>query len=153
LLDGLLAGAAAGAAGTTALNAVTYLDMALRGRPASSTPEESVEKMAEQAGLTIPGDDEARQNRVAGLGPLMGLLTGASAGAVAGALRAAGVRLPLSVGATLVGAGAMIGANAPMIRMGLTDPRQWGPASWLSDLVPHAAYGVVTAATAHRLLP
>ncbi len=32
----LLLGAAAGAAGTTALDAVTYLDMALRGRPASS---------------------------------------------------------------------------------------------------------------------
>jgi hypothetical protein len=30
---GLLAGAVAGAAGTTALNAVTYLDMAIRGRP------------------------------------------------------------------------------------------------------------------------
>lgn len=35
-----LHGLAAGAAGTTALNAVTYLDMALRGRPASTTPEE-----------------------------------------------------------------------------------------------------------------
>ena len=34
----LLAGIAAGAAGTTALNATTYLDMALRGRPASRTP-------------------------------------------------------------------------------------------------------------------
>ena len=31
---GLLRGAAAGAAGTTALNTVTYLDMVVRGRPA-----------------------------------------------------------------------------------------------------------------------
>ena len=38
----MLRGAAAGAAGTTALNVVTYLDMAVRGRPASSTPERTV---------------------------------------------------------------------------------------------------------------
>jgi hypothetical protein len=153
LISGLAYGAAAGAAGTTALNAVTYLDMALRGRPASITPEQSVEKMAEQAGVTIPGDEETRQNRVSGLGPLMGLLTGTSTGSVAGALRALGVRLPLPVGAALVGAGAMIGANAPLVRMGLTDPREWGVSGWLSDLAPHVAYGLVTAATAHRLLP
>jgi hypothetical protein len=153
LLEGLLFGAAAGAAGTTALNAVTYLDMAARGRPSSSTPEESVEKMAEQAGVTIPGDEETRQNRVSGLGPLMGLLTGTSTGSVAGLLRIVGVRLPLPLGAALLGAGAMIGANAPMVRMGLTDPREWGVSGWLSDLVPHAAYGLVTAATVHRLLP
>jgi hypothetical protein len=35
---GVLRGAAAGAAGTTALNAVTYLDMVVRGRPASDAP-------------------------------------------------------------------------------------------------------------------
>jgi hypothetical protein len=42
MLKHILRGVAAGAAGTTALNAVTYLDMVLRGRGASSTPEESV---------------------------------------------------------------------------------------------------------------
>jgi hypothetical protein len=40
---GILAGAAAGAAGTAALNAVTYVDMTVRGRPASDTPERTVE--------------------------------------------------------------------------------------------------------------
>jgi hypothetical protein len=39
LWAGLLSGAAAGAAGTTALNVITYLDIALRGRPTSTTPE------------------------------------------------------------------------------------------------------------------
>jgi len=34
-------GLLAGAAGTTALTAVTYLDLALRGRPASTLPEET----------------------------------------------------------------------------------------------------------------
>ena len=36
-----LLGAAAGAAGTTALNISTYLDMALRARPASTTLQPS----------------------------------------------------------------------------------------------------------------
>ncbi|MCP9968874.1 hypothetical protein LUX57_29935 [Actinomadura madurae] len=48
-MDRLTRGLAAGAAGTTALNLVTYLDMAVRGRPASSTPEQSVERLADVA--------------------------------------------------------------------------------------------------------
>ena len=46
LWQALAAGTAAGAAGTTALNLVTYLDVAARGRPSSSTPEVTVEKVA-----------------------------------------------------------------------------------------------------------
>src|SRR4051794_30051453 len=72
----VVAGAAAGAAGTTALNTVTYLDMALRGRPASDTPQQAVHKLADRAGLNIPGDGERREGRVDGLGPLLGVLTG-----------------------------------------------------------------------------
>ena len=55
-----LRGAAAGAAGTAALNAVTYLDMAIRGRPSSSTPEQVVETIADKAHVSIPGDSQAR---------------------------------------------------------------------------------------------
>jgi hypothetical protein len=40
-------GLVAGAAGTTALNAITYLDMAIRGRPASDTPERTIERLSE----------------------------------------------------------------------------------------------------------
>ena len=47
MLRGFVMGAAAGAAGTTALNTMTYLDMVWRARPASSTPETTVKKMAE----------------------------------------------------------------------------------------------------------
>lgn len=68
LARSMLAGAAAGAAGTTALNVATYLDMAVRGRPASSSPQDTIEKLSEKAGLPVPGDKEARGNRVAGLG-------------------------------------------------------------------------------------
>ena len=35
-------GAVAGAMGTAALNAVTYLDMAVRGRPSSQVPAHTV---------------------------------------------------------------------------------------------------------------
>jgi hypothetical protein len=87
LQRGLVIGAAAGAAGTTALNAVTYLDMAVRGRAASRTPENTVNKLASVAHVSIPGDDEARENRVAGLGPLTGLVAyGAVTAAVLRAL-------------------------------------------------------------------
>src|SRR5690349_11542744 len=71
-----LRGAAAGAAGTTALNAVTYLDMTIRARAASSTPEASVEKLSDKLGIGIPGEGKERDNRVQGLGPLLGIATG-----------------------------------------------------------------------------
>ncbi len=77
-----LLGAAAGAAGTTALNVVTYLDMAVRGRPASSTPEQTVEKLSEKAHVPVPGEGDTRQNRLQGLGPLTGLVAGIGSGVV-----------------------------------------------------------------------
>jgi hypothetical protein len=55
----MLAGAAAGAAGTTALNAVTYLDMAIRGRPASSVPDQAVRTIGGKLGVEVPGDPDA----------------------------------------------------------------------------------------------
>jgi len=144
-----LRGAAAGAAGTTALNAVTYLDMAWRGRPASSTPEDTVEKLAQTAGVEVPGDDETRKNRLAGLGPLTGIATGVGIGVLAGLL-APKLRLPVLAG--VVGTAAMAGSNVPMTALGVTDPRSWGAAGWISDVVPHLAYGLVTAAVAKRLV-
>ncbi|MDP9435756.1 MAG: hypothetical protein M3P93_11410, partial [Actinomycetota bacterium] len=79
-----LLGAAAGAAGTTALDIVTYLDMAVRGRPASSTPEDTVERLAEVAHLPVPGSGATRSNRVAGLGPLTGAAAGVGTGVALG---------------------------------------------------------------------
>lgn len=140
-----LAGAAAGAAGTTALNGVTYLDMAVRGRPASSTPEDTIDRLAETVGVDIPGDGEVRQNRLSGLGALTGLLTGVGIGALGGLLTTK-LRLPLPVLAVLIGAAAMTGSNTPMTALGITDPRTWDATSWASDVVPHLAYGAVTAA-------
>jgi hypothetical protein len=147
----LLAGAAAGAAGTTALNAATYADMAWRGRPSSSTPEQSIDAIAERLGRPVPGTGETRDNRRSGLGALSGIMTGVGVGALVGLLRTAGLRLPVGAGAVLVGAAAMATTDASMARLGVTDPRTWSASDWLSDALPHLAYGAVTCATLNAI--
>lgn len=151
LLRGVLLGAAAGAAGTTALNASTYLDMAARGRPSSSTPEQTVEALAETAHVPIPGEGDTRENRVAGLGPLTGILAGVGTGVVLGVGRAAGWRPGPVLGGLAATALAMLGSNGPMTALGVTDPRTWPASSWVADVVPHLAYGLTTAAVLEQL--
>ena len=147
----IAAGLAAGAAGTTALNAVTYLDMAVRGRPASSTPEDAVVKLAAKAGVEIPGDEDTRTNRLAGLGPLTGLAAGLGVGAVLGVARAAGLRPNLFLAGVMAGAGAMATTDAPMTALGVSAPSSWTARDWLSDAVPHLAYGLAAAAVLQGL--
>ncbi len=148
---GILSGAAAGAAGTTALNAATYVDMVLRGRPSSDTPQRSVEALAQRAHLSIPGDDGSRANRVSGLGALSGIATGVAVGALAGVLRRAGLRPGGVTGTVLIGLAAMAATDTSMARLKVTDPRTWTATDWLSDLVPHLVYGAVTTATLRLL--
>jgi hypothetical protein len=142
-----LRGAAAGAAATTALNAVTYLDMTVRGRGTSSTPEQTVEKLAEKAHVEIPGDEEHRRNRVEGLGPLTGLVAGIGVGVLTGLVRASGFRSSKPVGTALTTSVVLVAANGPMTVLGITDPRTWSATDWLSDVVPHLAYGLVLKTT------
>jgi hypothetical protein len=146
-LGWVLRGAAAGAAGTTALNAVTYLDMVGRGRGTSSTPEQTVEALAEKAHVRIPGDEEKRSNRVQGLGPLTGLVAGIGVGVLTGLVRATGFRTQPLVGTALTTVGVLIASNGPMTVLGITDPRTWSRTDWVSDVVPHLAYGVVVKTT------
>jgi hypothetical protein len=140
-------GAAAGAAGTTALNLVAYGDMAVRGRPASSTPEQTVEKLAGKTHVAIPGDPRTRQNRVAGLGPLTGLAAGVGIGVLVGLVRALGYRSQPLVGTGLITAGVLVATNGPMTVLGVTDPRTWSMTDWISDVVPHLAYAAVVKST------
>ncbi|WP_433363327.1 hypothetical protein ACQPZX_31915 [Actinoplanes sp. CA-142083] len=144
---GILAGAVAGAAGTAALNAVTYVDMAVRGRGGSETPQQSVEAMEDRLPVSVPGEGETRENRVSALGSLSGVVTGVGIGVMFGVLRRAGLRPPGPVGAVLVGLTAMASTNASMASLGVSDPRDWSVGDWLSDLVPHLAYGAVAYAT------
>ena len=148
---GLLAGAAAGAAGTAALNAATYADMALRGRASSDTPEQTVEAIADRLPVSVPGDDQTRRNRVAGLGSLSGIVTGVGIGAVFGMLHRAGLRPLVPAGAVMVGLATMASTNISMAALKITDPRTWSAADWLSDVIPHLVYGAVTYATLDAL--
>jgi hypothetical protein len=134
-----LRGAAAGAAATTALDAVTYLDMAVRGRPESSTPERTVEKLAKTAHLSIPGEGQTRANRVQALGALTGLVAGIGVGGLLGLARASGFR----AGTLLTTLTVLVATNGPMTVLGITDPRTWSATDWISDLVPHLAYSAV----------
>ena len=148
---GILAGMVGGAAGTAALNAATYLDMAVRGRPSSSTPEETVEAIEERLPVSVPGEGETRENRVSGLASLSGIVTGIGVGAVFGVLHRAGLRPPMPVGAVLVGLAAMASTDVSMARLRVTDPSRWSAADWLSDLAPHLVYGAVAYATLKAL--
>ena len=46
---------------------------------------------------------------------------------------------------------AMITSNAPMTALRITDPRTWKPSDWIADIVPHLAYGAVTAVALRAL--
>jgi hypothetical protein len=145
----LIKGLIAGAAGTSALNIASYLDMAIRGRAASSTPQQAAERLAGLAGVDL-GEGEQAGHRKEALGSLLGYGTGAGAG-VCYALLSSGRRPPWPVGVLALTALAMTGSNAPLALLGTTDPRQWSATDWISDAVPHLAYGV-TAYVADRLL-
>ena len=153
MLTMLAWGAAAGAAGTTALNAATYVDMAVRGRPTSSTPEDTVQALADKTGATLPGDEDTRQNRLSGLGALTGIAAGVGVGAACGMARWAGFRPGLLVGTLATTLAALVAGNGPMTVLGVTDPRTWPASSWAADLGPHLAYGLVTAAVLAGLDP
>ena len=57
----------------------------VRARPASSTPEKTVERTEELTGVTLSSDgpdSDAEQNRRSGLGALLGIATGLATSAV-----------------------------------------------------------------------
>ncbi|MFE9656193.1 hypothetical protein [Micromonospora sp. NPDC006431] len=144
-------GAIAGAVGTATLNVVTFLDMVVRARPSSSTPDETAGRMAHAAHIDL-GPEEKAANRRSGLGAVLGYGTGIAAGAVFGAL-AARRRIPLPLAAGLLGGGVMATTDGSIAALGVSNPRTWRPKDWLSDIVPHLAYGMATAATWRRLRP
>lgn len=137
-------GLIAGAAGTVALNVLTYLDMAARGRPSSSVPAQTVKQAADAAGTGLAADEETAENRSQGLGALLGYASGLGFGLVYGAVRSRSEPSVVADGLGLTLA-AMVGANGPSVALGVTDPREWGTQAWVMDLLPHLAYGFVTA--------
>lgn len=151
MIDSIARGCAAGAAGTTLMNAVTYGDMAVRGRPASATPEQVVDAVATSLGHKVPDSGGGRANRLTGLGALSGIAVGCSVGAGVSLIRRAGVRMPLWLGGVVTGVLAMAASDLPMAGLRVSDPRAWSAADWASDLLPHLVYGVVTYAAVTAL--
>ncbi|GLY83150.1 hypothetical protein [Actinoallomurus iriomotensis] len=154
--DHLIAGLLAGAAGTTALNAVTYIDMAVRGRGASDMPEQLAGRATDAVGLDL-GDEETAENRRQGLAGLLGIGTGVGVSVAYGLLDGLVGDPRSSVGevaasAVALGVVAALASDTPATAAGLTDPRDWPASSWISDAVPHLAYGAVAAITYDRLI-
>lgn len=157
LFAGIVAGALAGAAGATALNAVSFADTAVRGRPASTSPagtgpKATVDAAAEATGTEVPGEGEQATNRAAGGGELAGLGVGVGIGAVAGVLRAFHVKVPKALSPFALGLGAMALSDGVMSALGVTDPRGWSAKRVTADALPHLAYGLVATAALHRML-
>ncbi|NDV06687.1 hypothetical protein GXW84_19550 [Rhodococcus sp. IEGM 248] len=157
-MNAVTTGIAAGAAGTTMLDAVTYLDMAIRGRPASTVPEKTVESVATALGVAIPGRGDALAARRSAFGALGGIAVGTGLGVAAALVRRAGAHLTPAAGTIGIGLAAMAATDIPIAVRGISDPRQWTAQDWLSDLVPHLVYGATVTtvlrqqdeATGHR---
>lgn len=81
----------------------------------------------------------------------MGIASGIGGGTALSLLRSAGWRHGAVTGGLVSGALAMVVGNGPMAALGVTDPRTWGAEGWISDAVPHAGYGLVTASVLQAL--
>ncbi|MDV6281990.1 hypothetical protein [Rhodococcus jostii] len=157
-MNAVTTGIVAGAAGTTMLDAVTYLDMAIRGRPASTVPEKTVESVATALGVAIPGRSDTLAARRSAFGALGGIAVGTGLGVAASLVRRAGAHLTPAAGTIGIGLAAMAATDIPIALRGISDPRQWTAQDWLSDLVPHLVYGATVTtvlrqqdeATGHR---
>lgn len=144
----LMLGVTAGAAGTVALNLVTYLDMAIRGRPSSGVPAQIVDTVAKKADVSLTAeheDDEVLKARESGIGALLGYVNGLGIGALYGLLRPSMAGVPQPVVGIGLGLAAMAGSDGPATALGVTNPKEWDRNSWISDIVPHMAYGLVVA--------
>lgn len=145
----VLASVVAGTAGTLALEAVSYLDMLARGRPASQVPGTLATRIADAVGVDLGGP---AGNRASALGALLGNLTGVSVAVGYGLARHTSRLRPGPPAGLVVAAAAMAAGDAPAILAGVTNPVRWGVAGWLADIVPHAVYGITTVAVYEALI-
>lgn len=149
-------GAIAGAAGTMAINMTSYGDQALRGRNSSTMPADVVRKLAQSAGiesLSKPDNqiDESTKNRRQALGALSGYGIGLSIGLLYGAVRPSLRGVHPMIAAAVLGALAMAASEVPAAKLDVADLSRWNLTTWLSDIIPHAVYGIVTALVFDRI--
>jgi hypothetical protein len=150
MLRGVLLGAVAGAAGNLTLEIVTYGDMLLRGRAASGVPAKMIAILADDFGieaLASAATGNQADNRRSAAGALLGYALGVGLGGTYGLVRPILGRVSTPLAGVAVGLAAMTAADASYAVTGASDPKTWTMADWISDLVPHVLYGLVTVAT------
>lgn len=162
-------GLVAGAAGKAALDVVTYMDMLIRGRPASGVPARMADSLADQAtehvseitdevpdSIAEEAEEDEPGPRASATGALSGYAIGLGLGAGYAFVRARS-DVPRSTASLLGGLTlsvlAMVASDVPAVAAGATsDPRDWPASSWLADVLPHLAYGFATACSAEAML-
>ena len=148
MIRSIVGGVIAGAAGEMLLNVISYADMFVRARPTSPMPGKAAGKLADLAGIELakPGERaEKLEARKESAGALMGYGVAVGIGVLYAVLRRLGLRLPLPLAGLAIGGTAMAFSDS-IATAGETDPRSWGVSGWMLDVIPHAAYGVATAA-------
>lgn len=141
-------GLLAGAAGTAILNAVTYADITLRGRPPSVVPKKMALRIAKAAGI-----DELDDDRQTALGALLGYADGFGSGMLLAAVRPHLRGVPqFWIGCGLA-AMTLVLSEGSATAAGETNPKEWGLSGWLSDIVPRLLYGWIACVTYDALQP
>lgn len=156
MIRSIVAGGIAGAAGEMVLNILSYLDMFVRARPASQMPGKVAVKLADLGGIDLakPGErPEKLEARQESAGALMGYGVAIGVGAGYAVLRRLGLRLPIPVAGLVIGGTAMVFPDSDATVLGATDPGSWGVSGSALDAIPHAAYGIATAATLEMVDP
>jgi hypothetical protein len=150
MLRGVLLGAVAGSTGNLTLEIVTYGDMLLRGRAASGVPAKMAATLADNFGieaLSSAATGNQADNRRSAAGALLGYALGVGLGGAYGLARPVLGRMSTPLAGAAVGLAAMTVADASYALTGVSDPKTWSIADWISDFVPHIIYGLVTVAT------
>jgi hypothetical protein len=124
--------------------------MASRRRPESSVPAQVVEELTKRAGDLDRQEERApekTENRKRAFGALSGYVVGLGIGALYGVSRGWLPRPSIWLAGSALGLAAMAASDVPAIALGATNPKDWSASGWLSDLVPHLAYGLIAAST------
>jgi hypothetical protein len=148
----MLYGALAGAAGSAVLDVTTYADMAIRGRAPSELPQKMVKEISQRAHVPPfdKPDEQLTENdkhRETAFGALLGYADGLGVGAMYGAMRPAMRNVSWFWTGIGLAAVTLLLSEGTATALKQTDPRKWGPAAWIADLVPRFAYGWTTALT------
>jgi hypothetical protein len=150
MLRRVLLGTIAGAAGNLTLEIVTYGDMLLRGRAASGVPAKMAGILADEFGIEALSSAVAgnqADNRRSAAGALLGYALGIGLGGAYGLIRPGLGWTSMPLAGVAVGLAAMTAADTSYAVTGVSDPKTWTTMDWISDLVPHIIYGLVTVAT------